>query len=243
MVNPEHPETRDDLEVDGVIDALRQLMDAGKNLVRAVGERYLLLTGDGPELVDFDGLPEEEKEERKFSHRKRKLARGDDVSKLARQSSYKGQSPEKIANRSSDNPYIFSDVLNDPGLVDASGETEAVAKIAEQNPGWAKMSDAVEAHGLEADADGNVSPAGDSGDGNGASGSSAAEAASDAAAYSGDVSTADAGDLGPTGPSGYGMDGGSSGGDAGGSGGSGSGGSSGGAGDGGIGGSAGGDAL
>jgi len=184
--------------------------------VRRVGNKFLTLGSDsGFDVVEYEDLPEEEREKRRFSHKKQSLSRNPSL-RSSREVSYQGDSPEKIANRASDNPYILSDILNDPGLVDADGGTEAVAKVAEQNPGWAKISDAVEAHGLDVDADGNVSPSGETGDAGSNSGDTgAAEAASEAASYSGDVSTADAGDLGPTGPSGYGIDAGS-GGDAGG---------------------------
>jgi hypothetical protein len=256
MVNPEHPKDRDDLEGIDVKDTLDDLKKQAETIVKAIGEMYLVLEDEEPELVDYDELPEDEKEKHRFNHRREKLSRGDDLSKNARESSYRGKSSSEIADRAGDNPYILGDVLADPGLVDADSSTEAVAKIADQNPGWAKVSDAVEAHGLEADADGNVTPAGEgeaeggeAGVDGGDTGTSAAEAASDAASYSGDVSTADAGDLGPTGPSGYGLDG-SSGGDAGGTSGGGTGGdggggsgSGGGAGDGGIDGGAGGDGL
>ena len=199
--------------------------DEEPGFIRRVGEKFLTLGSDsGFEVVDYEELPEEERENRRFSHKRQSLSRNPSL-KGSREVSYQGDSPEKIANRASDNPYILSDILSDPGLVDADGETEAVAKVADQNPGWAKMSDAVEAHG----------PTGDSGSG-GSGDTGAAEAASEAASYSGDVSTADAGDLGPTGPSGYGIDGGS-GGDAGGSGGNSGGGGSG------IGGDAGGGDL
>jgi hypothetical protein len=194
-----------------VFEKLKEKDDPG--FIRRVGDKFLTLGADsGFEVVDYEKLPESEREKRRFSHKRQSLSRNQSL-KSSREVTYKGQSPNKIANRAADNPYILSDVLNDPGLVDADGETEAVAKVADQNPGWAKMSDAVEAHGLDVDADGNVSPSGDAGGGS----TGAAEAASEAASYSGDVSTADAGDLGPTGPSGYGIDaGGGSGGDSGG---------------------------
>jgi hypothetical protein len=180
--------------------------------IRRVGEKFLSLTPDsGFDVVDYEELPEEEKEERRFSHKQQSLSRNNSL-KSSRRVSYQGQSPEKVAGRAADNPYILSDILDDPGLVDADGETEAVAKVAEQNPGWAKMSDAVEAHDLDVDADGKVSPSGETGGSSGKGDAGAAEAASEAASYSGDVSTADAGDLGPTGPSGYGTDAGGSGG-------------------------------
>lgn len=183
-----------------IFEKLREKDDPG--FIRRVGNKFLTLGSDsGFEVKDYEDLPEDEQEKRRFSHRKESLSRNPSL-RSSREVSYEGQSPDKIANRAADNPYILSDVLDDPGLVEAEGETEAVAKVAEQNPGWAKMSDAVEAHGLDVDADGNVSTSGDASSGD----TGAAEAASEAASYSGDVSTADAGDLGPTGPSGYGID-------------------------------------
>jgi hypothetical protein len=216
------------------VKLVKELMSGDTTFVRAVADMYFIIRDGTAKVVDYEELPEEERENRRFSHKRQSLSRNPSL-KGSREVSYQGDSPEKIANRASDNPYILSDILSDPGLVDADGETEAVAKVADQNPGWAKMSDAVEAHGLDVDADGNVSPSADSAGESGGESTGAAEAASEAASYSGDVSTADAGDLGPTGPSGYGIDGGS-GGDAGGGGNSGGDGS-------GIGGDAGGGDL
>lgn len=217
-----------------IFEKLKENDDPG--FIRRVGDKFLTLgTDSGFEVVDYDELPEDEREKRRFSHKRESLSRNPSL-RSSREVSYQGDSPEKIANRAADNPYILSDVLNDPGLVEADGETEAVAKIADQNPGWAKMSAAVEAHGLDVDADGNVSPSADSPGESGGESTSAAEAASEEASYSGDVSIADAGDLGPTGASGYGIDGGTSGG----SGGDATGGSGGDAGGSGLGGDAGG---
>lgn len=214
MTGP-HPKSLDDGWIPGVIDAVKEVFSKGVTFVRRVHEKYLLVKDGEASVVDYEDLPEDEKKERRRG--KHSLSRNPSL-KSSREATYKGQSPSKIANRATDNPYILSDIIDDPGLVDADGETEAIAKVADQNPGWAKMSDAVEAHGLEADVDGNVSPSGESTGESGGESTTAAEAASEAATYSGDVSTADAGDLGPTGPAGYGLDaGGSSGsGDAGG---------------------------
>jgi hypothetical protein len=220
-MNPEHPKKPGDVEnksfqrTRNTLKLFKELMTGDTTFIRAVADMYFIIRGGTAEVVDYEDLPEDEKKKRR--HGKHSLSRNPSL-KSSREAGYKGQSPSKIANRATDNPYILSDIIDDPGLVDADGETEAIAKVADKNPGWAKMSDAVEAHGLEADVDGNVSPSGESTGESAGESTSAAEAASEAATYSGDVSTADAGDLGPTGPSGYGLDaGGSSGsGDAGG---------------------------
>jgi len=216
MTGP-HPESLEDGWIKDAVDAVKQIFSKGVTLVRSVRHKYLLIKDGSATIVDYDELPEDKKDEYRFKDKQERLSRGGtEALQSSRYDTYRGQSASKIADRASDNPYILGDLLDDPGLVDAGSESEAVAKVAEHNPGWAKISDAVEAHGLDVDADGNVSSSdgsgGDSGDGS----TSAAEAASDAASYGGDVSTADAGDLGPTGPSGYGMDaGGSTGGDGG----------------------------
>ncbi|EMA11577.1 hypothetical protein SAMN05443574_103314 [Haloarcula vallismortis] len=243
MTGP-HPRELDDGWIPDAIDAVKEIFSKGVTLVRNVRHKYLLIRDGSASVVDYEDLPDDKKDEYRFKDKEEKLSRsGSEALENSRYDTYSGQSPSKIADRASDNPYILGDILDDPGLVDASGETEAVVKVADQNPGWAKISDAVEAHGLDVDADGNVSSTGSEagGDGGEASGgsTSAAEAASDAASFDGSVSTADAGDLGPTGPSGY-----STGGNGGGDGGSGgSGGSGSGGGDGGLGGDVGGGDL
>lgn len=208
MTGP-HPKSLDDGWIPDIIDAVKEVFSRGVTFVRRVHGKYLLVKDGEASVVDYEDLPEDEQKERRHQLSKESLSRNPSL-KSSREAGYKGQSPSKIANRATDNPYILSDILDDPGLVDADGETEAIAKVAENNPGWAKMSDAVEAHGLEADVDGNVSPSGESTGESGGESTGAAEAASEAAIYSGDVSTADAGDLGPTGSSGYGLDAGGS---------------------------------
>lgn len=225
-----HPKSLEDGWIKDAVDAVKQIFSKGVTLVRSVQHKYLLIRDGSASIVDYNELPDDKKDEYRFKDREEKLSRGgSEALQGSRYDTYRGQSPSKIADRASDNPYILGDLLDDPGLVDAGSESEAVAKVAEHNPGWAKISDAVEAHGLDVDADGNVSSsngesAGDaSGDsaGSGDGGESVAEAASEAASFDGSVSTADAGDLGPTGASGYGVDAGGStggsGGDAGGS--------------------------
>jgi hypothetical protein len=52
-----------------------------------------------------------------------------------------GKAPGQIASEAADNPYILSDVISDPGLVDADSPGNAVQAVAEANPGWASMND------------------------------------------------------------------------------------------------------
>jgi len=219
MTGP-HPRKIEDGPVKNAVKAVKKIFSKGITLVRSVRHKYLLIKDGSASVVDYEDLPEDKQEQYRFDDRREKLSRGgEELMQNARYDTYSGQSASKIAGRASDNPQILSDILDDPGLVDAEGSSEAVAKVAEQNPSWAKISDAVEAHGLEADADGNVSEAGGTGDGD-----------------SGGIETADAGDLGPSTPADYGMNvaggdsggsgdaGGDVGGDAGGSAGSGDGG-------------------
>lgn len=233
MTGP-HPESLDDGWIKDAVDAVKEIFSKGVTLVRSVQHKYLLIKDGSASIVDYDELPDDKKDEYRFKDKQEKLSRGgSEALQSSRYDTYRGQSASKIADRASDDPYILGDLLDDPGLVDAGSESEAVAKVAEHNPGWAKISDAVEAHGLDVDADGNVSDSGGDGESAGggsgdSGGESVAEAASDAASYGGDVSTADAGDLGPTGPSGYGMDAGGSSGGSGGDGGTSMGGDAGG---------------
>jgi hypothetical protein len=186
------------------ISIFEKLGQKNAEYVRSVGDRFLHFDGDSHDLVDYEELPDDEQEKRRFDHKKEKLSRNHNL-RSSRQTSYKGQSAEKIAGRATDNPYIMGDILDDPGLVDADGQTEAVAKVASENPGWAKMSDLADRHDIDIDtgeSTGDSKGSASTGDGDGST--SAAEAASDAASFDGDVSTADSADLGPTGPSGYG---------------------------------------
>ena len=159
-----------------------------------------------------------------------------------------GESEGKVAKRAADNHHIMQDVLSDPSMVGAGSETEAVAKVAAENPGWAKMSDLVDAYDIDVDVDGNVEAPGNA---EGDSGESSETGSSGDSSADSSISTADPGDLGPSGPSDYGIDtggGGDAGGDSGGgdsaSGSASSGGSGGsGGGDSGLGGGAGGGDL
>lgn len=205
MTGP-HPRKIEDGWVKNAVDAVKKIFKKGVTVVRGVHDKYLLIKDGSASVVDYEDLPDDKKEEHRFQDKREKLSRGGDTLKNSRYDTYTGQSPSKIASRASDNPHILSDILDDPGLVDASGESEAVAKVAEQNPSWAKISDAVESHGLEVDGDGNVSEAGSSGDGGSGTGDT------------GGVETADPGDLGPSTPGDYGMDVGGDSGDAGGTG-------------------------
>jgi hypothetical protein len=67
--------------------------------------------------------------------------RGSEAKKRFRKSSYRSDSESKIADRAAENSHIFSDVMDDPGLVGADSEVEAVAKVAVENPGWASFVD------------------------------------------------------------------------------------------------------
>lgn len=62
--------------------------------------------------------------------------RGSERMKKARSRQHSQQSAEKTAKRATKNTYIFHDVMNDPSVVDASSQVEALAQIAESNPGW-----------------------------------------------------------------------------------------------------------
>lgn len=238
MDNP-HPDKLEEGWIPDLVDAVKEIFSKGVTLIRRVREKYLLIRDGSATVVDYENLPEERRQDHRFDDKEQALSRGgSEALQNSRYDTYSGQSPEKIAGRASENPYILSDILDEPGLVEAGGTTEAVAKVAEQNPSWAKISDAVEAHGLEADADGNVSRAGsedvsaDASTGDGSTG--VAEAASEAASFNGNDSTADSGDLGPTGADGYSGLGGDVGSGSGGSGGGDSGG---------LGGDVGGDGL
>lgn len=223
----------------GIFDKLQK---KGAEFKRRVGDKFLYHDGNGYSVVDEADLPDDLKNSRRekkektsgkrpgrgssdWSWKKEKKRKKRQASDFAgdekegrqyRQPVYDRSSETKIAKRAADNHYIMQDVLSDPSLVGSDSETEAVAKVASENPGWAKMSDLVDAYDIDVDADGNVSsPGTDTGStsaGGESSANSLAEAASDAASYNGSVSTADAGDLGPTGASGYSTgDGGSSG--------------------------------
>ena len=197
-----------------IVDLFKAIKDASSNWVREVQHQYLLYRDGDFDLVDYEDLPEDEQEKHRFQHKKEKLSRNHNL-RSSRQTTYKGQSAEKIAGRATDNPYIMGDILDDPGLVDADGQTEAVAKVASENPGWAKMSDLADRHDIDIDTGDTASESDSASTGDGDGSTSAAEAASDAASFDGDVSTADSADLGPTGPSGYGDMGSSSVGDGG----------------------------
>ena len=199
----------------GILDKLK---DKGAKFKRRVGDKFLYHDGSSFDVVDEDDLPDDVKQdgekERPGSgwswkkHKKKKQRKASDLPRRQgdgreyRQHVYDGSSDSKIAGRAADNHYVMQDVLSDPSLVGAESETEAVAKVASENPSWAKMSDLVEAYDIDVDADGDIDTGTSTGDGAEAS-TDVAEAASDAASFDGDVSTADSGDLGPTGPSGY----------------------------------------
>lgn len=63
----------------------------------------------------------------------------DKLTKSIRQETLKGNTPKKTAERAIKNPYVFDDVLEDPSLVNADTQAEAVEFIAEVNPGWANL--------------------------------------------------------------------------------------------------------
>lgn len=67
--------------------------------------------------------------------------RGSKAKKRFRKSSYRSDSESKIADRAAENSYVFTDVMDDPGLVGADSEVEAVSKVAVENPGWASFVD------------------------------------------------------------------------------------------------------
>lgn len=209
---------------------LEKLQDKGAKFKRRVGDKFLYHDGSSFDVVDEDDLPDDLNEESKKRRRssgwiwknqeKKKRERekasdfhpGKTEGRQFRQHVYEGSSDSKVAQRAAENHYIMQDVLSDPSLVGASSETEAVAKVASEDPGWAKMSDLVDAYDIDVDADGDI----DTGTSTGEASTGLAEAASDAASFDGDVSTADSADLGPTGPSGYSSgDAGSTGGDSG----------------------------
>jgi hypothetical protein len=62
--------------------------------------------------------------------------RGKERMKKARGRQHSQQSAEKTAKRSTKNTYVFLDVMNYPSVVDADSQVEALAQIAESNPGW-----------------------------------------------------------------------------------------------------------
>jgi len=237
MSNP-HPKSIGEGPVKRLIDSckeiFREIFSKEIAFIRKVKHKFLMIKNGGAAVVDYDQLPDDRKEDYRHEHRADQLTHtGGTEARESRYDTYRTDSATRIAERASENPYIFSDIISDPSLVDADSETGAVAKVASENPGWAKMSDAVETYGIDVDrvagdGDGEARESGEgessSGDGNsgestspGASGDgdggsmSPAEAASQAASFDGTVSTADAGDLGPTGASGYGINTGSSG--------------------------------
>ncbi|WP_436935738.1 hypothetical protein [Halovenus marina] len=59
----------------------------------------------------------------------------------SRRSSYSSKSEGELASRAVENHHVFSDVVDDPSLVGADSEVEAVAKVAVNNPGWASFVD------------------------------------------------------------------------------------------------------
>jgi hypothetical protein len=79
-----------------------------------------------------------------------------------------GKSSGQIVSEAADNPYVLSDVISDPGLVDADSPGEAVEAVAEANPGWASMHDVETISGetgtdTSGDIDGSQSPEGSNG--------------------------------------------------------------------------------
>ncbi|WP_276273641.1 hypothetical protein [Haloarcula litorea] len=62
--------------------------------------------------------------------------RGNERMKQARSNQYSQESAKKTAKRATNNRHIFNDVMNDPGVVEADSQVEALAQIAESNPGW-----------------------------------------------------------------------------------------------------------
>lgn len=201
----------------GIFEKLKR---KGAQFKRRVGDKFLYHDGSGFDVVDEDDLPDDVKqgdekerpgsgwtwknEEKKKREKASEFHPGRTDGREFRQHVYDGSSDSKIARRAADNHYIMQDVLSDPSLVGAESETEAVAKVASEDPGWAKMSDLVDAYDIDVDADGDIETGtGTDGTGAGEASNGLAEAASDAASFDGNVSTADSGDLGPTGPSGY----------------------------------------
>ena len=203
------------------LNVFQGLRSKGAQFKRNVGDKFLFHDGNGFDLVDYDDLPEELKEDSRTrqKRRKRRRKKGDQGraerpgkrrkgsepspgrksrARDFRKGVMKGESEGKVAKRAADNHYIMQDVLSDPSMVGADSETEAVAKVAAENPGWAKMSSLVDAYDIDVDVDGNVSSPGSDGD--------SSDSTSSTESGDSEISTADPGDLGPSGPSDYGID-------------------------------------
>jgi len=193
---------------------------SGVGFSREVGNRHLVFEDGEFKLKKKESLPEKLQEDdpgtrTSGKHDLDSVSNRESRLKNFRKGMMKGESEGKVAKRAADNHHIMQDVLSDPSMVGAGSETEAVAKVAAENPGWAKMSDLVDAYDIDVDVDGNVEAPGNAEDSGGESGESGESGDS-----SGDssISTADPGDLGPSGPSDYGIDTGGSGGESGGEG-------------------------
>ncbi|MFU1780232.1 hypothetical protein ACM16X_02500 [Haloarcula japonica] len=70
-------------------------------------------------------------------------------SEKVREDVLSGKPEKRLLNQATRNGYVMSDILEDPGMVNADSQTEAVAKIAAENPSWAKISDATDTYDID----------------------------------------------------------------------------------------------
>lgn len=174
-------------------EVLKKTVGLGKSVYRRLSGpvdgdvgNYVEVTDSGVRLVDEEDVPEK--------HRDTPVERSDRViSRTGRSvrefrgTVLKGLSESQIADKAANNPYVMGDVLDSPDLVGADTDLEAVAQVAEANPGWAKMSSVVEAYDLDVDAEsGEVSMDGDSDpSGTGSSGEAGSNGGSGDTGFSG----------------------------------------------------------
>jgi len=87
-------------------------------------DQYLRISGDGAEKVSEDQVDEEHRIERldrpRFSDKLKRKARIDTLQDM---------NEYQVARKANDNQLVRSDVLDNPGLVDASSEWEAQLKL------------------------------------------------------------------------------------------------------------------
>lgn len=144
---------------------LRWLKSEGESWNRRIGDaKALLFNGSEWQIVNEDQLPGDHNEDRNprknFSDHA-ETNRYEYESREVRHDVMSSASEGRLLRQATDNPNVMSDILDDPSWVDADSQTEAVAKVAAENPSWAKMSELTDMYDIDIEA-GDTSDAGDS---------------------------------------------------------------------------------
>jgi hypothetical protein len=134
-------------------------------------EKWSRRLTDSKELVfdgsEFDVISKKELEEqtqskpsKSHNHDIEEVNRYEYESREVRHDVMSSASEGRLLRQATDNPNVMSDILDDPSWVDADCQTEAVAKVAAENPSWAKMSELTDMYDIDIEA-GDTSDAGD----------------------------------------------------------------------------------